>query len=167
MLNIDEIRNILPQRYPFLMIDRVTEYHKEGLVATKKFTADEWFFQSAGNDIVPEVLLMEAASQAAIILTYLYKRSQEKTGPVPEPGTGPVGSPGFSSGNFIPLIGKIKAEFLIPVHVGTEVKILSSINKLMSDKGFFNTRLEVELTHVGDVEIFAVLKPHPERTPHG
>lgn len=167
MLNIDEIRNILPQAYPFLLIDRVAECHEEGLVATKKFTADEWFFQSAGNDIVPEVLLMEAASQAAIILTYLYEKSQEKTGPVPEPGTGPVFSPGFFSGDFIPLIGKIKAEFFTSVHIGTEVKILSSINKLMSDKGFFNTRLEVESTHVADIQIFAVLKLHPERTLHG
>ena len=74
MLDHDALRKILPQAHPFLMIDRVQEYIEgESLIAIKNITADEWFFQDAfeGSSQIqhfPETLLIEAASQAALVL---------------------------------------------------------------------------------------------------
>ena len=50
MLTINDLKNILPQAYPFLMIDRVEEYTPEqSLIAIKNITANEWFFQNDEN----------------------------------------------------------------------------------------------------------------------
>ena len=76
MLDHNDLKKILPQAYPFLMLDRVLEYteHKH-LTAIKNITADEWFFQDTDEDSnqtktkhLPETLLIEAAAQAALVL---------------------------------------------------------------------------------------------------
>lgn len=67
-LNSNQIVQILPQSYPFLMIDRVVDFRKgESLTAIKNITGNEWFFddQSCRSEVFPETLLIEAAAQAA------------------------------------------------------------------------------------------------------
>jgi len=74
MLGFKEIKAILPQSYPFLMIDKVIEFKKgESLTAVKNITANEWFFtgHSEDSDVLPEILIIEAGAQAALILYYL------------------------------------------------------------------------------------------------
>ena len=69
-LNSNQIAKILPQSYPFLMIDRVVDFKKgESLTAIKNITGNEWFFddQSCKTGVFPETLLIEAAAQAAIL----------------------------------------------------------------------------------------------------
>lgn len=66
MLGIEDIKNILPHREPFLMIDRVEEY--EPGVSAKGFKAvsgNEWFFMGHFNDVklMPGVLIIEAIAQ--------------------------------------------------------------------------------------------------------
>ncbi len=78
-MDISEIRNYLPHRYPFLLVDRVVEVHAgESIVAYKNLSVNETFFQGHFPDkpIFPGVLLLEAMAQAAGILGFY---SQGKT----------------------------------------------------------------------------------------
>lgn len=71
MLRIDEIKNILPHRYPFLMVDKVEEIEEGSrIVAIKNVTIDEPFFAGHFPDypIMPGVLVIEAMAQAGGIL---------------------------------------------------------------------------------------------------
>lgn len=70
MLNIQEIMDIIPQRPPFLLIDRVEEYVPgESAVAYKNVTINEPFFQGhfPGNPIMPGVLMIEALAQTGAV----------------------------------------------------------------------------------------------------
>lgn len=78
-LNIQEILDFLPHRYPFLLIDRVVEFERaKRLVAIKNVTFNEPFFQGhfPGHPIMPGVLVVEAMAQAGgmIIMSELEDR---------------------------------------------------------------------------------------------
>jgi len=71
LLNIEEIRRILPHRYPFLLVDRVTEVDGEkGIKGYKNITANEEFFLGHFPDhpVMPGVLIIEAMAQLGAIL---------------------------------------------------------------------------------------------------
>lgn len=73
MIPITEIMDTLPHRYPFLLIDRVTELQeKEYIRGIKNVTINEPFFQGhfPGQPIMPGVLIIEAMAQIAGILAY-------------------------------------------------------------------------------------------------
>ena len=70
-LGYPEIIKILPHRYPFLLVDRVTELEPgERVVGIKNVTANEPFFQGhfPGNPIMPGVLIIEAMAQVGGVL---------------------------------------------------------------------------------------------------
>lgn len=82
VLDINQIMAILPHRYPFLLIDRVTEIErKQRIVAWKNVTINEPFF--AGHfphyPIMPGVLIVEAIAQAggALLLTEVEDRENK------------------------------------------------------------------------------------------
>jgi len=71
-MTIEEIKEYLPHRYPFLLIDRVEEYEKDKrLVAIKNVTANEPFFPGhfPHYHVMPGVLIVEAMAQAAAVLS--------------------------------------------------------------------------------------------------
>ena len=83
-MNINEVLRHLPHRYPFLLIDKVTEYEKDHhLVAYKNVSANESWVTGHFPDypVFPGVLVTEAMAQASAILAF---RSQ---GTTPEGGT--------------------------------------------------------------------------------
>ena len=70
MLNKEEIKNIIPQREPFLMIDEVEEYIPgEMAVAYKNVDESEWYFKGhfPGNPIMPGVLIAESLAQTGAV----------------------------------------------------------------------------------------------------
>ena len=73
MMDINEIREYLPHRYPFLLVDRVVELDTDAkrIRGYKNVTINEDFFQGhfPGHPIMPGVLQLEAMAQAAGILT--------------------------------------------------------------------------------------------------
>ena len=71
-MTIDEIKEYLPHRYPFLLIDRVTEFEKDKrVVALKNVTVNEPFFPGhfPHYAVMPGVLIVEAMAQAAAVLS--------------------------------------------------------------------------------------------------
>jgi 3-hydroxyacyl-[acyl-carrier-protein] dehydratase len=73
-LDVTEIQRLLPHRYPFLLVDRVTEFeaHKR-ILAFKNVTMNENFFQGhfPRQPVMPGVLVIEALAQAGGVLTQL------------------------------------------------------------------------------------------------
>ena len=71
ILTSEQIQQILPHRFPFLLVDRITEMD-EGIraVGIKNVTVNEPFFQGhfPGRPIMPGVLIVEAMSQVGAVL---------------------------------------------------------------------------------------------------
>lgn len=70
MLNKEEIKNIIPQRDPFLMIDEVEEYVPgKSAIAYKNVNEQEWYFKGhfPGNPIMPGVLIAESLAQTGAV----------------------------------------------------------------------------------------------------
>jgi len=84
MININQIQEILPHRYPFLLIDRVTDI-KEGqsIKAYKNVTIGEHVFQGhfPGHPIYPGVMIIEGMAQAGGVLAFksMDAQAQEET----------------------------------------------------------------------------------------
>ena len=69
--DINEIKKILPHRYPFLLVDKIIELvPKEKIIGIKQVTANEHFFQGHFPDtpVMPGVLQIEALAQVGAIL---------------------------------------------------------------------------------------------------
>jgi 3-hydroxyacyl-[acyl-carrier-protein] dehydratase len=114
MLNIDEIQKILPQKYPFLMLDRVTELEpQKKVVALKNVSFNEGYFQGhfPGKPVMPGVMIIEAMAQAAIVLFY---------------------SPAQEEKPSAYYLAAVKARFLQPVFPGDQLEITVEATKIIS-----------------------------------
>ena len=73
--DINQIQQLIPHRYPFLLVDKVNaiDYEKRTIIATKNVSINEPFFQGhfPGQPIMPGVLIIEAMAQAGGVLTQL------------------------------------------------------------------------------------------------
>ena len=81
VLDINEIKKIIPHRYPFLLIDRIIELEEgKRAVAIKNITANEPFFQGHFPDqpIMPGVLICEAIAQAGVVMALRVSHNEGK-----------------------------------------------------------------------------------------
>jgi len=109
MMNIKDIQNLLPHRYPFLMVDRIVEIEPEKrAVGIKNVTINEEFFQGhfPGNPIMPGVLIIEALAQVAGILAF---------------------QSGASGGKSVYFLSIEKAKFRRPVVPGDQLRLEVSV----------------------------------------
>lgn len=131
-----ELTRILPQTYPFCMIDEVTELVKgERLTAVKNITANEWFFQNQTFklDHMPEPLIIEAAAQAALVLYHLSMNEKNEF-------------PNY-------FLGKIKCNLNTSFIVGDTVFLKVFANKMLTDGGYAEIEIYCKDTISGKVEI--------------
>ncbi|HPD00109.1 MAG TPA: 3-hydroxyacyl-ACP dehydratase FabZ [Acetivibrio sp.] len=83
MLTNIEIQNIIPHRYPFLLIDKVVEVEPgKRAVGIKNVSVNEPFFQGhfPGNPIMPGVLIVEALAQTACVAGLMLEENKGKLG---------------------------------------------------------------------------------------
>ena len=80
-MTIEEIKKVIPHRYPFLLVDRVLELEEEKIKAIKNVTANEEFFNGhfPGQPIMPGVLQVEALAQAGAIMLMTQKVKDPET----------------------------------------------------------------------------------------
>ena len=112
MMYIDEIREYLPHRYPFLLVDRVVDIEEgKSIVAYKNITVNEEFFNGHFPDapVMPGVLIIEAMAQAAGILGF---KTMDKT---PQ------------DGSIYYFVGSDKLRFKRPVVPGDQLQLEASI----------------------------------------
>ena len=128
--DIYKILELLPHRYPFLLIDRVLDYEIDvSLTALKNVTVNEPFFQGhfPGRPIMPGVLILEAMAQASAVLFY---ESLGESRP---------------EGNIIYLfVGIDKARFKRPVEPGDQLTITATIMRKMRNIWKFDCVAKVE-----------------------
>jgi len=105
MMDIKEIQKFLPHRYPFLLVDRITEMNAGvKAVGIKNITINELFFQGhfPGQPIMPGVLIIEAMAQVAGVLAF---------------------HSGASPGKSVYFMSIEKAKFRRPVVPGDQIKL--------------------------------------------
>ena len=147
MLDHNALKQILPQAYPFLMLDRVVEYTAgQSLTAIKNITADEWFFQESQDDQnntnhFPETLLIEAAAQAALVL---YHVSKVKAA---------------SQSRLKYFIGRIRSEFFKPIEIGEQLQIEVKSGKIMDSGGYTDVQLSSNSFQVAQMELIFKVQP--------
>jgi len=81
MLGINEIQEIIPHRYPFLLVDRIEELEEgKRVVAYKNVTMNEYFFQGhfPQEPVMPGVLIIEALAQAGAVALLLMEKYKGK-----------------------------------------------------------------------------------------
>ena len=133
MMTIDEIREYLPHRYPFLLVDRVTDIQlNESIVAIKNVSINEPFFNGHFPDypVMPGVLIIEAMAQAAGILGF--KSIDKKP----------------ADGSMYMLVGSDKVRFKRPVVPGDQLKLEARIDG-KPKRGIW--RFEVKATVDGEL----------------
>lgn len=140
MIDINEILNLLPHKYPFLLVDRVLELDEaKRIVAIKNVTLNEPFFQGhfPGRPIMPGVLILEALAQAGGVLAFKSFPSMK-------------GSVFFT--------GIDGARFRKPVIPGDQLRLVVDVVKHRREIWVFDAKAYVENDVVAEARIMAMLK---------
>ncbi len=78
--SVEQILQILPHRYPFLLIDRIIESSETKAVGIKCVTMNEWFFQGhfPEKPVMPGVLILEAMAQTGAVMVHQWEENKGK-----------------------------------------------------------------------------------------
>ena len=143
-LNINQIKNLLPHRYPFLLVDKVLSYEPyKSIVAVKNITMNEPFFTGhfPTMPIMPGVLVTEAMAQTAALLGCL---SIDKNK--------------LKDGSLYYLVGIDNARFKKPVIPGDRLVINATFEKERRNIWKFKTSASVEDDLVAFADIMTTVK---------
>ena len=142
MIDVKEIMQILPHRYPFLLVDRI-ESLKEGeeIVGIKNVSVNEPFFVGhfPGNPIMPGVLIIEAMAQVGGVLAF-------------------HSSPKEWAGSLVYFMGIDKVRFRKPVVPGDQLRL--KLTTIRQKQKVFKMRGEayVDDALVAEAELMAAIE---------
>jgi 3-hydroxyacyl-[acyl-carrier-protein] dehydratase len=123
-LDFEEVRRLLPQSHPFLMLDKVLELVPgERIVAQKNISGNESFFEGhfPGMAIMPAALILESLAQATIVLVRKSAELSAPAGAAPDPS--------------VYLFGSVHARMQRPVFPGDVMKLEVKLLKLYGEGG--------------------------------
>jgi beta-hydroxyacyl-ACP dehydratase FabZ len=145
MLEANAILNVLPHRYPFLLVDRVVSIEEGRAVAIKNVTINEPFFQGhfPGQPIMPGVLVLEALAQVGGILAFQTAKEAEN--------------------HLVIFVGIDRAKFRRPVVPGDQLRL--EVTLLHKRHPYWRLRGEayVDNALVCEMEFKAMLSPREAR----
>ena len=124
-MTTEQIKEILPHREPFLLLDRVTACEPGVFAdAEKLLTGDEFFFPGhfPGNPVMPGVLILEAMAQCAAVSVLVTEENHGKT---------------------VMLCGVRNAKFSRPVYPGDTLQLHSELIKMLGSMGSVRTSAAV------------------------
>jgi 3-hydroxyacyl-[acyl-carrier-protein] dehydratase len=140
-LDFEEIKKLIPQRFPFIMIDRVLELEpgKEAL-AVKNISGNDIFFLGHFPEkaIMPGVAIIEAMAQTSIIL---FAAGKEEI-----------------SANALYFLGSVKARFFHPVVPGDSLKIRAINVKSLPQGAYVSAEAFVEEKKIAEAELVFSVK---------
>ena len=166
-LNSEEIKKLIPHRYPFLLIDRVLDIkNNESIIAMKNLSVNEEIFQGhfPGHPVIPGVLTIEMCAQAASILcsysdiAVREKKTNEKIDV--------LGSNNLLTDQFVFYLTTVdKTKFRIPMTPGDQLVIYVSIVQKSSRMWKFNGRVLIDDKETSvETEFSAFIKSKVEGT---
>ena len=135
---LEEIKKILPHRYPFLMVDRVTEIKENKAVGIKNLSGNEPFFQGhfPERPVMPGVLMIEALAQLGGVL---------------------ILSKGENRGKIAYLVSVNNARFRKTVVPGDQLRLEVEVTKMKSRIGMVHAVASVGGDEVCDADIMFAL----------
>ena len=140
--NIDEIKGLIPHRYPFLLIDRVIDIVKnQSATGIKNVTVNEPYFTGhfPSSPVVPGVLQVESMAQTAAVLV--------------------AKSLNVSDSNALVLLTTIdKAKFRKPVVPGDVMLLAISVQKMRNKLWKFKGDVIVDSQRVSECEFSAMMR---------
>jgi 3-hydroxyacyl-[acyl-carrier-protein] dehydratase len=142
-LDFEEIKKIVPQRFPFLMIDRVIDMEPgKHAVAVKNISGNDMVFLGHFPDhaIMPGALIIEAMAQASIIL-FAVGREKQANGKKP-----------------LYYFGSVKARFLQPVVPGDQLKIQVENVKSLPNAAYVSGVASVDDKKIAEAELVFSVK---------
>ena len=138
-LDIGKIIEIIPQRYPMLLIDKITELEPgKRVVATKNVTINEPFFEGhfPGEPIMPGCMIIEAMAQTSTFLFYEKDKTKQKL-------------------NFF--LGAVKdVRFFKPVFPGDILKLTAETMRLAEDSAYVKVKATVGEENISTGEMIFV-----------
>ena len=140
MIDIKEVQKILPHRYPFLMIDRISELEPDRSArGIKNVTINEPFFLGhfPGHPIMPGVLIIEAMAQVGGVLAFKSSGVNNKV---------------------VYFMGIDNARFRHPVFPGDTLDIRVEVTKRRGPIWAFKGTASVGETVVAEAELMATIK---------
>jgi 3-hydroxyacyl-[acyl-carrier-protein] dehydratase len=141
-MDFEEVRRLLPQAYPMLMIDKIVELEAgKRVVAQKCVSGNESFFQGhfPGMAIMPAALILEALAQATIVLV---RKSAELQGGAPPPR------------DVVYLFGSVHAKMQRPVFPGDVLRLEVALTKLYGEGGVAEGTASVDGQKATTAEMF-------------
>ena len=138
VLEVEELMQLLPHRYPFLLVDRVLAYVPgESIRALKNVSINEPYFQGhfPGHPIMPGVLILEAMAQATGLLAFYSNRASG------------------GSEHVYYLVGIDKARFKRPVGAGDQLVLEAQLRREMRGIFRFDATAKVDDKVVAVAEI--------------
>jgi 3-hydroxyacyl-[acyl-carrier-protein] dehydratase len=139
VMDIQAIREILPHRYPMLLVDRIEELEAERIVGIKNITANEPFFNGHFPDypVMPGVLIVEAMAQVAgvLVLSQIPDRKHK----------------------LVLLAGVNGAKFRKPVRPGDQLRIEMKLSKRKTTMAKMSGTASVDGVIVAEAEMLCVL----------
>ncbi len=148
-MDIEEVMRYLPHRYPFLLVDRITELVENKTIAgIKNVTMNEPFFQGhfPGYPVMPAVLVIEALAQLASILAWKIAGR----------------SPGDGTIIFFAAIDN--ARFRRQVRPGDQLVLEADVERMVRGVGKFAVRAKVDGEIVAEANLMAAMRI-PDKKP--
>ena len=140
--NIDEIKKLIPHRYPFLLIDKVIDIVKnESAIGVKNVTVNEPYFPGhfPSSSVVPGVLQIESMAQTAAVLV--------------------AKSLNISNSNALVLLTTIdNAKFRRPVIPGDVMSLVISVKRIRNKLWKFGGQVIVDSQKVSECEFSAMMR---------